>query len=117
MNYLINILLGFAIAQLIDIMKRNRESDSSPIKFNIVFFLKDNWQKILVSLLLSCGIGTFINLNEIDPTPFLEKFNISLTLEMVYFIIGFCPELILQQLKKIYGIFQPKSEIEGYKRS
>ena len=43
MNYLINIILGFAIAQLIEILTRNKESETSPTKFNIKFLLNSGF--------------------------------------------------------------------------
>lgn len=111
MNYLLNILIGFFVAQLIDIFRRNRNSENSPQKFNFLFFLKDNWQKILVSVLLSVSVGTFIELNGIDVKPFLDGLGINITDEMFYFILGFSPEIILQILKNTIGFLQPK-EVE-----
>lgn len=108
MNYLLNILIGFLTAQLIDIFRRNKDSENSPEKFNFIFFLKDNWQKILVSLLLSVSVGSFIELNQIDVKPFLDFFGLNLTIEMFYFALGFSPEILLQILKNWTGFLQPK---------
>lgn len=107
MNYLVNIILGFTIAQLIEILNRNKDSESSPTKFSIKFFFNDNWLKISVSLLLSVSIGTFLNFNNIDLSIFLSDFGINVTPEVLFFIIGFSPEIILQILKKTYGFLQP----------
>jgi len=115
MSFIINILLGFFIGQLIDISTRNKQSETSPVKFNIVFFLKDNWLKITVSLLLSISIGVFIYYNEIDISSMIEGIGFNVHSGIIFFLIGFCPEIILQIAKHKYGFLQPK-EVDGFQR-
>jgi len=106
--FLYNTLLGFLIGQALDILTRDRDSDNTPKKIDVVFFLKDNWQKILVSLILSLGISTLIHLNgwSFDFIP--EEYR--LFPKMEYALIGFAPEVFLQFLKKKYGFLQPDRE-------
>ncbi len=111
--YLINTFLGFAIAQLADILTRNKGSETSPVKFDFVFFLKDTWIKILFSLMLSIFLSVAIHFNWEDVT---EIFGQQLKLnKLVFLAIGAVPELILQYAKKKLGFLQPK-EVEGFNR-
>lgn len=114
MTFLINTLLGFLIAQISDILRRDKESTASPLKFNIWFFLKDTWQKILLSLMLSCAISALVWMNAGDFTKVLGE-QWALAGNLVYAFIGFMPEIALQVLKKKYGFTQPKV-VEGYSR-
>lgn len=113
--FLINTLLGFAIAQVYDVLiRRKKYSDASPQKFDILFFWRDTRQKIIVSLILSFLISIFIKINDVDIATLINSdwngFNNAL-----YGLIGFCPELVLQWLKRKYGFLQPDI-VDGYVR-
>lgn len=45
-------LLGIVISLLIDSLKRNKLSESTPRKFSFLFLLKDNWKGILLTILI-----------------------------------------------------------------
>ena len=112
--YLLNTLLGFAIAQLSDIFRRQKSSDASPVKFDLVFFIKDNWQKAIVSIALSFCISVAVHLNITDFSKLFGQEWTALN-QIVYIVIGAVPEMVLQHFKRKIGLFQP-DEIKGYKR-
>lgn len=114
MIYLINTFLGFLIAQLYDVLKRSKTSDASPQKFDLVFFLKDTWQKILVSLLLSFTLSIFLHLNIVNLSELIGK-DWTGANDLLYGVIGFAPEIALQWLKKKYGFLQP-TEVDEFQR-
>lgn len=107
MTFLINTFLGFAIAQIADILNRDKASDSSPIKFDVWFFIKDTWLKILLSLLLSTAISLLVFMNAGDFSSVIGD-QWLFAGNIIYALIGFAPELLLQKLKKKYGVLQPK---------
>ena len=119
-TYFLNTFLGFLFAQIYDIMMRDKDSKSSPKKFNFLFFLKDNYFKIIMSLLLSFVASSIFFFNVIieeDSRPIFEIFSLSFDLiNLTAVLIGSSPELLLQILKKKYGVFQP-SEVDGYERN
>lgn len=106
--FLYNTLLGFIIGQAQDILTRNKDSKTTPEKINLVFFLKDTWQKILVSLTFSLGLSTLLYLNGWDLDFISEQWRVWPMIE--YAIIGYAPELFFQLLKKRYGFLQPDRE-------
>ena len=101
--YLINTLLGFLIAQILAILNRNKSSEKNPDEFSIGFFLKDTWQKMFVSLLLSFLLSITVYLNAWDFGNLfgqeLEALN-----NLVYLVLGFAPEKILQIVRKKYNV-------------
>ena len=108
MLFLINTFLGFLIAQIYDILFREK-SESNPEKFDLIFFIKDTYQKIVLSLFLSLSISMLIYLNNWDIISlFGEK--IEFLKNMEYALIGFAPEIFLQKMRKKYGLFQTKRD-------
>jgi hypothetical protein len=108
MIFLINTILGFVLAQLIDVLNRDKASKNSPQKFDLLFFLKDNRFKIIVSLLLSFSLSLAVWLNIENVAKLIGK-DWTIINDLVYLAIGFAPELILQWIKKKYGFLQPKN--------
>lgn len=106
MTYLINTFLGFFIAQLYDILKRNKASERTPKKFDIKFFFRDTWQKIVFSLMLSISISFAIKTNIEELSAIFGFLSNS---KLIYFGVGFAPELILQFFKKKYNFLQPEN--------
>ena len=109
MLFLINTFLGFLIAQVYDVLNRNRNSESTPTGFNLIFFIKDTYQKILLSLILSISISTLVWLNVGDFAKLIGQEWQGLN-NIVYAVIGFAPELVLQWVRKKYGILQSKRD-------
>jgi hypothetical protein len=102
--FLLNTFLGFLVVQIADILNRNKQSASSPVRFNFMFFIKDNWLKIVLSLALSFSISlsVYINAEEIIS----ELWNGTGDF-FIYWIIGAFPEFVLQLLKKRGNVLQP----------
>lgn len=109
MLFLINTFLGFLIAQLYDILTRNKDAEGTPNKFDLMFFLKDTYQKIILSLFLSLFISSLVYLNVGDFAKLMgqewEGIN-----NIVYAVIGFAPEIVLQLIRKRFGVLQSKRE-------
>lgn len=113
--YLINTFLGFLIAQLYDILRRNKASETSPVPFDLVFFFKDTWQKIAISVLLSFSISVAIHLNYPYVETLIGKEVSPDILPLIYIPVGAVPELVLQYFKKKAGFLQPQN-VSGYAR-
>lgn len=114
MLFLLNTFLAFLVAQLFDVLTRDKTSQASPRKFDIVFFFKDTWQKLLVSLLLSFSISLIVFLN-IDDANGLFGTQWQTANDLVYCLIGFAPERLLQFFKKKYSFLQP-DQVDDFKR-
>jgi len=117
MEFLINTFLGFLIMQISEVLRRDRSSNSSPVKFDILFFLKDNLVKIVLSLALSVAISLVIWMNFGDATTLFKEHE--LYGNLLYVAVGAVPEYILQKVKKKFGITQPEQVVtkdEVYKR-
>jgi hypothetical protein len=111
--YLLNTFLGFLIAQIYDVLKRERVSQASPQAFDPIFFFKDNWVKIVLSLLLSFALSLAIHLN----APEVEKLMVSdfEVNNLIYLVVGAVPELVLQYFKRKGSFLQPKN-VKGFDR-
>lgn len=109
--YFLNVLLGFLVFQIQDVSKRNKHSDRTPNKFCLLFFIKDTWQKIVVSLAFSLCLALIVHANLIQGetvvTIEIGAFSFN-ALGLIYVTIGAVPEFILQYLKKKFGFLQPK---------
>jgi hypothetical protein len=103
--FILNTFLGFFTVQIADVLRRSKGSPNSPQKFNIAFFFKDNWLKILLSVSLSLvlSLTAHLNFEAIISTVWEGKAE-----GLIYWAIGAVPEFILQRLKKSLGIAQPK---------
>src|SRR5690606_5889639 len=107
MLFLLNTFLGFFIAQIYDVLTRDKNSINTPDKFNLLFFLKDTWQKIVLSLFLSLSISVLVWLNVGDFAKLIGQEWGALN-NIVYAIIGFAPEIVLQFIRKRLGVLQSK---------
>lgn len=110
MLFLINTLLGFLLAQLLDILSRHKGSEDSPEKFSFKFFWQDTRIKIFVSLGISLTLSVLVYLNIVDLANLFGKDWNSGIVNIWYAIIGFCPEIVLQVLRKRFGLLQPKRD-------
>lgn len=110
--FLINTFLGLLIVQLYDVFTRQRKSANTPSKFSFSFFIKDNWRKMVVSLLLSLTTSTAVFLNL---EAFCSFLHISTDMkDVIFVVIGASPEFILQKFKKKFGVLQPNN-VNGYR--
>lgn len=115
-------LSGFLLSILVDISKRNPGSNDSPYKFNLLFFLKDNWKRLIISISLS--IVLILSYNVIGAEE-LIKYVLDISevnealVSLIAFGIGYAPDVFIGYIKRKYNIFIPKEvEIKNktYKR-
>ena len=100
-------LLSFAISLVYDISRRNKDSSSSPIKFDMVFYIKDNWVRIIVSVLLSSLIAILVRI--IEPEIFDVDENMSRIGILIYVIIGSAPDLLIAYAKRNTDFLRPET--------
>lgn len=111
--YILCVILGFMIAQLFHIWMRDRESNESPEKFNLVFFVKDTWQKMVLSILSSFTLASlFYILIVIDPNALYDMewngviYSVKINL-FIYAFIGAGVDAIFSYAKNKWGFLQP----------
>jgi hypothetical protein len=97
---ILNILLGFALSNLILVQLRNKESSRTPYHFSLLFYLRDTWAKMLVSLLISFSIAYLIILNNVAELNWV-----------IWVTIGGSSDAAIEVFRKLTGITMPK-EIE-----
>ena len=94
---------GFFISNLGFVFTRQRKSSRSPVKFDIVFFIRDNWQKMLVSMIMSfsltIGFWKFMP-DIIQGTEFKLWYAVA---------IGAVPDVWLNIMKNSFGLFKPQT--------
>lgn len=104
MTSYINVIIGIILGNLAHVAVKDPTSAASPTKFNFLFFVKDNWIKILHSLAIACGLNLALQLNvhEIEAALGFKWYNI-------YAIgLGLFPDATLSFLKNKFGWMQPK---------
>lgn len=95
MNFIINTLLGFLIFQIYGLLTREKNG-----KFNLIFFIKDTWVKIVLSLSLSIALAVATHYNYIEVFGSdAQRVN-----GLIYLIIGAVPEVVLQVIRKRFGV-------------
>lgn len=98
MNYIVNTLLGFLIFQIYGLLTREKNG-----KFNIIFFLKDTWVKIVLSLSLSITLAVATHYNYIEVFKLFGS-DMQQVNGLIYLIIGAVPEVVLQIVRKRFGV-------------
>ena len=99
----INVIIGIILGNVAHVAVKDPTSAASPTKFNLLFFVKDNWIKILHSLVIAglLNLALQINIHEIEGALGFKWYNI-------YAIgIGFCPDAFLSFMKNKFGWMQP----------
>ena len=82
MNFIINTLLGFLIFQIYGLLTREKNG-----KFNLIFFLKDTWVKIVLSLSLSIALAVATNYNYIEVFKLFGS-DLQQVNGLIYLVIG-----------------------------
>lgn len=109
-----NTIIGYFISLIVDVLQRDKASQSSPVKFNMWFFLKDNRDRLILSFLLSTLITIAIVLNTNDAANLLGKDEIALN-NLIYIAVGAVPDLIIGLVKNKTKWLRP-DEVDGYTR-
>lgn len=105
--FIYNTLLGFFIALFWDILNRNKQSESSPKKFNLRFFLNDNVLRLFVTFGLSIMIMIAVYFNVKDVSMLFGKEWTELN-NIAYIVIGAAPDLVISFAKRKAGFLQPE---------
>lgn len=96
-NYFTLTLLGFILSWLVDIAQRNKESKRTPNKFSLRFFIEDNWDRMLLSALISATLIYIYHLTELELGEYEDLFAIA---------VGFAPDLVVGWLKRKFGFLK-----------
>lgn len=113
-KFLIVMVVFYIIALIYDLLLRDRTSNKSPKGFNLVFYLKDNKQRLILSFVLSLfiSIGVHMIREDIGDLAGKEIKNLNMVL---YAIIGAAPDLLISYAKRKVSFLQPE-EVDGFKR-
>lgn len=97
-----------------DILKRDKASENSPKKFDLGFFIKDNWKRLIFSLFLSLTLAVGAELLKDDIFAVagkdLENYNM-----LVFALIGAAPDLVISYAKRKTQFLQPE-QVWEFKR-
>jgi len=105
MNFEI-VILAWLVAQVFHVLKRDKKSETSPETFELWFYFKDSWVKIVLGLVLSLALARLLQYFEsIIQEWMLNQLGFSLPMLVVYFIIGYAPEKGFAYLKDHYASF------------
>lgn len=106
-------VIAYLLALIYDLLKRDKESASSPKRFDIGFYVKDNALRLLMSLFFSCLLALLFWML----FPDFAKVSEDLTTygSLVYVVIGAAPDLVIAYAKRKSN-FLRLAEVDGYKR-
>lgn len=96
-NYFTLTLLGFILSWLLDIAQRNKKSKRSPHEFSLKFFLSDNWDRMLLSFLISGTLIYMYHLMDMELGEYEDLFAIA---------VGFAPDMVVGWLKRKFGFLK-----------
>jgi hypothetical protein len=100
MNYVLLTFLGYVLSGLVDISQRNKKSKRTPEKFDLKFFIKDNYWRYLFSLALSACLISIYHVSALD-------FDEQVHEDLFAVAVGFSPDLIISYLKRKFGFLKP----------
>lgn len=96
-NYFTLTLLGFILSWLLDIAQRNKKSRRTPNDFSLKFFFTDNWDRILLSALISATLISMYHIMELELNEYEDLFAIA---------VGFAPDMVVGWLKRKFGFLK-----------
>lgn len=96
-NYFTLTLLGFILSWLLDIAQRNKKSKRTPHEFSLKFFFADNWDRILLSFLISGTLIYMYHIMELELNEYEDLFAIA---------VGFAPDMVVGWLKRKFGFLK-----------
>jgi hypothetical protein len=99
MNYVLLTFLGYVLSGLVDISQRNKKSKRTPEKFDLKFFIKDNYWRYLFSLALSACLISIYHVSVMD-------FEEQIYEDLFAVAVGFSPDLIISYLKRKFGFLK-----------
>src|SRR5690606_20194523 len=104
-KYLTITVLCYILALLWDLLKRKRDSEKRQTKFDIVFYLKDNLARLILSYLLSFLLAVVANLLTDDIAKIADQEWSSLNM-IIYALIGAAPDLVISYAKRKVDFLQ-----------
>tara|TARA_R110000822_G_scaffold123489_7_gene257917 strand:+ start:461 stop:817 length:357 start_codon:yes stop_codon:yes gene_type:complete len=113
-KWIIITVVCYLAALAFDMLKRDRKSEFSPKKFDPMFFLKDNVNRLILSFLLSalCAIGFWLIAPDVAK---IADQDITSLGSVVYALIGAAPDLVISYAKRKTDFLRPEN-VDGYKR-
>lgn len=82
-------ILGAFLHSVKELSDRNINSDSTPIQFSLLFFIKDNFKKYVANIIaLYLGVRLFVDMFGQDLTPYTA------------FLLGFSGDSIMSTIKR-----------------
>ncbi len=117
MQSYINVIIGFILANIIQILNRNPNSENTPVKFDLKFFFLDSWQKLLVSLFAAMLLNYLCLLYYEDFAQHIKLVELPKQYsEWMAIVIGAMIDTILQIIRKQLGVFQPTNVMGNYRK-
>lgn len=99
-----NVLIGIVLGNIGHLAVKDPTSSASPTRFSFLFWVKDNYLKLLHSLVIAGGLNLAfqLNIHEIEAALGFKWYNI-------YAVgLGLFPDAVLSFLKNKFGFLQPK---------
>ena len=90
-------LLGFILSWVLDIAQRNKKSRRTPHEFSLKFFFEDNWDRIVLSGLISSILIYMYHIMELELGEYEDLFAIA---------VGFAPDMVVGWLKRKFGFLK-----------
>jgi len=112
--FILNTVAAFFIALIWDILQRDKASRNSPKRFDISFFLHDNWLRLILSFSLSILIMLVIFANVQDANIIFGS-DFPVANKLIYLVVGAAPDLVISYAKRKVGFLKPE-EAKGYIR-
>ena len=120
---LILTLLGIFLAALHSVSKRNRYSRSTPYRFDLLFYIKDNWTTHVLSAVTSVVLVLTYHYLKFDVllahavTANLSAYPMALEVfeAILAWLCGFAPHLAFSLLDRAGKVFTPKFVKHGDK--
>lgn len=112
-KWIIITVISFLLALIYDLKRRDKDSEYSPARFDPLFYLKDNWARLLVSLSFSCLLALLVWMVFPELASLHEKMNEWGIL--AYILIGAAPDLVISYFKRETDFLRPKN-VDGFPR-
>lgn len=110
------VVLSYLLALQLDILKRDKDSVNSPVRFQLSFFIKDNSLRLIVSFTLSLTLGIMYRIIFPDLAILNEDVELTKWGLGMYVAIGVAPDMVISYFKRKGDIFR-LPEVGGYSRT
>lgn len=100
----ITVFIGIVLGNIGHTAVKDPTSAASPTKFSPLFWIKDNWLKVVHSIVIAFSINLALQLSikELEAALGFKWYN------LYGLAIGLCPDAVLSYLKNKFGFLQPK---------